>query len=132
MPKFNLKKLFKNNSTGYDMKGWLELADFLALDKETNKDVRSEATYFACLKIISESIGKLPLKLYHKTKKQGVIEAFDHPLYNVVRNRPNRFMTSTSFWSSLEYYRNHYGNGYALISGAGSEEQLVLLDSSKM
>lgn len=132
MPKFNLKKLFKNNSTGYDMKGWLELADFLALDKETNKDIRSEATYFACLKIISESIGKLPLKLYHKTKKQGVIEAFDHPLYNVVRNRPNRFMTSTSFWSSLEYYRNHYGNGYALISGAGSEEQLVLLDSSKM
>ena len=76
MPKFNLKKLFKNNSTGYDMKGWLELADFLALDKETNKDVRSEATYFACLKIISESIGKLPLKLYNKTKKQGVIEAF--------------------------------------------------------
>lgn len=133
MPKLNFKRFFKNsNSSGYDMTGWIELADFLGINKDMDKDVRSEATYFACLKILSESIGKLPLKLYRKTKNKGVIEAFEHPLYNIVRNRPNRFMTSTSFWSSIEYYRNHYGNGYALINGAGSEEQLILLDSSKM
>lgn len=132
MGKFNLKRIFKNNSTGYDISGWIELADFLGINKNMDKDVRSEATYFACLKILSESIGKLPLKLYQKTIKHGVIEAIEHPLYNIIRNRPNKFMTSTSFWSTLEYYRNHYGNAYALISGAGSETKLIPLDSSKM
>lgn len=133
MPKLSFKKWFRNmNSSGYDMTGWIELADFLGINKDMDKDVRSEATYFACLKILSESLGKLPLKLYRKTKKQGVIEALEHPLYNIVRNRPNRFMTSTSFWSTLEYYRNHFGNAYALISGAGNDEKLIPLDSSKM
>lgn len=126
---FNLKNLFKPKNTA-DLSEWIQLADFLGIDKNLDKDARSEATYFACLKILSESIGKLPFKLYRKTKKNGVIEALDKPLYNVVRNRPNRFMTSTNFWSTIEYNRNHYGNAYALIDGFGEKIQLIPLDSS--
>lgn len=119
----------KNNS---DIQEWIQLADFLGIDKNLDNDVRSEATYFACMRILSESVGKLPLKLLRKTKKQGVVEARNHPLYNIVRNRPNRFMTSTSFWSSTEYMRNHYGNAYNLIVNYGKKTKLILLDSSKM
>ena len=99
------KKLFSPKNQ-YDMVEWTNLADFLGLDKNLDDDARSEATYFACLKILSESLGKLPLKLLRKTKKHGVIEAKDHPLYNVVRYRPNRFMTATNFWSTTEYSRD--------------------------
>ena len=38
------------------------LLDFLGLS-DTKVDNLSEATYFACLKVLSEAIGKLPLKL---------------------------------------------------------------------
>ncbi len=126
-----LERFLRPKNT-YDMTEWLNLADFLGIDKNLDNDVRSEATYFACLKILSESLGKLPLKLLRKTKKQGVIEARDHALFNIVRNRPNKFMTSTSFWSTIEYFRNHFGNGYALISGYGENIKLIPLDSSKM
>lgn len=128
--KWEIQKI--SNSTGSDISEWLKLADFLGIDKNMDKDARSEATYFACLKILSEAVGKLPLKLLQKTKKDGVIEATKHPLYNVVRNRPNRFMTSTTFWSTNEYYRDHYGNAVSMIVGYGKEMQLIPLDYSKL
>ncbi len=121
-----------SNSTGYDKTEWFKLADFLGIDKNMDKDVRSEATYFACLKILSEAVGKLPLKLLRKTKKDGVIEATKHPLYNIVRNRPNRFMTSTTFWSTNEYYRDHFGNAVSMIVDYGANMQLIPLDYSKV
>lgn len=128
--KWEIQKI--NNSTGYDKTEWIKLADFLGIDKNMDKDSRSEATYFACLKILSEAVGKLPLKLLRKTKKDGVIEAVKHPLYNVVRNRPNKFMTATTFWSTNEYYRDHYGNAVSMIVGYGSNIQLIPLDYSKI
>ena len=128
--KWEIQKV--KNSVGSDMTEWLNLADFLGLDKNMDKDARSEATYFACLKILSEAVGKLPLKLLRKTKKDGVVEATKHPLYNVVRNRPNRFMTSTTFWSTNEYYRDHFGNAVSMIVDYGANMQLIPLDYSKL
>lgn len=123
---------FKKVKNTADLSEWYKLADFLGLDRNMDDDAKAEATYFACLKILSESVGKLPFKLYRKTKKHGVVEATDKHLYNIVRNRPNKFMTSTNFWSKMEEQRNHYGNAYALIAGYGDNLQLVVLDSSKM
>ena len=123
---------FKKTKNTADIGEWYKLADFLGIDKNMDNDARSEATYFACLKILSESIGKLPLKLLRKTKKDGVIEAIQHPLYNIVRNRPNKFMTSTTFWSTNEYYRSHDGNAVSLIVGYGEKMQLIPLDFSKL
>ena len=111
---------------------WTQLANFLGLDSRISKDERSESTYFACLKILSESVGKLPLKLMQKTPKQGVIDAKKHPLYNVLRNRPNKYMTSTIFKSTIEQIRNHEGDAFVLIDGGGSKTQLFPLDSKKM
>lgn len=128
--KWEIQKV--KNSTGSDISEWLKLADFLGIDKNMDKDARSEATYFACLKILSEAVGKLPLKLLQKTKKDGVIEATKHPLYDVVRNRPNRFMTSTTFWSTNEYSRDHFGNAVSMIVGYGKDMQLIPLDYSKL
>ena len=128
MKLFNIFK--PKNKTNLDE--WYQLAEFLGLDKNMDEDARSEATYFTCLKILSESIGKLPLKLMRRTKKQGVIEATDHPLYNLLRNRPNKHMTATTFKSTVEQIRNHWGNAFVYISGAGSEIQLIPLDSSQV
>lgn len=104
------------------------LLKFLGIDKN-NTECLSEATYFACLKVLSESIGKLPLKLLQHMPNNGVSVNRNHPLYHVLRERPNRFMTATTFWSTVEYNRNHYGNAYVLIVGAGKKTSLWILPS---
>lgn len=108
-----------------------QLIDFLGLTKTKGKAL-SEATYFACLKVLSESVGKLPLKLLQHKDNNGVITARGHPLYKVLHDRPNPYMTSTAFWSTIEQNRNHHGNAYALIKGAGSKTSLWILPSEEV
>ena len=52
-----------------------QLLDFLGI-ASTDTSHLSEATYFACLKVLSESIGKLPLKLLQSTPSKGIKEAY--------------------------------------------------------
>lgn len=92
----------------------------------------SEATYFSCIKVLSESIGKLPLKLLQYNDHNGVVNARRNPLYRILHDRPNPYMTSTTFWSTVEFNRNHFGNAYVLITGAGSKTQLWILPSDEV
>ena len=97
-----------------------KLLEWLGISPDTPKDKLSEATYFACLKILSESIGKLPLHMFRKTEK-GIIPSDKEELYNLLKLRPNPYMTSSTFWSTVEMNRNHYGNAYVWIRYKGLE-----------
>ena len=108
-----------------------QLIDFLGL-RGTKENALSEATYFACLKVLSESVGKLPLKLLQHNEDGGVITARGHPLYFVLHDRPNPYMTSTTFWSTMEQNRNHHGDAYAWIKGAGKKTTLWILPSDEV
>lgn len=83
--------------------------DISSVDKFTNE--KSEITYYTCLKVLSESIGKLSLHL--KDKDNNKIS--DHHGIYALKVRPNPFMTPTDFKKLMEYNRNHYGNAYAYI-----------------
>ena len=107
------------------------LLDFLGLS-DTKEGNLSEATYFACMKVLSEAMGKLPLKLLQYNDRNGVSVARRHSLYSLVHDRPNPYMTSTSFWSTVEYNRNHYGNAYVWIQGAGKNMRLWILPSNQV
>ena len=91
-----------------------QLLEFLGL-QDTRASALSEATYFACLKVLSESIGKLPLKLQQYTPEHGIRVARAHPYYRMLNERPNRHMAASIFWGTMELCRNHYGNAYAWI-----------------
>ena len=120
---------FRSKSASADPPRALEqLVDLLNLGGVSAEKL-SEATYFACMKILGESLGKLPLKLLRHDPDAGVISARGHPLYGVVGTRPNPYMTATHFWSTVEYNRNEYGNGYVWIRGAGSGLTLWVLRS---
>lgn len=103
------------------------LYKFLGIDPDNNERVLSEATYFACMKVLSEAIGKLPLKLLKYNDKNGVETARKHSLFNVLHSRPNPYMTATTFWSTVEFNRDHYGNAYVWIQGAGENLKLWIL-----
>ena len=91
-----------------------QLLDFLGLHN-TSADALSEATYFACLKVLSEAVGKLPMKIQQYTPEHGIRIAREHPFYRTLNERPNRHMTASTFWSTMELCRLHYGNAYAWI-----------------
>ena len=130
-----LKRAMKalKSDKSFNLDGWHELERFLGLDsKSLSKSELSNATYFSCLKTLSEAIGKMPLKILSKDENGGVIEERNHPIWNVVHNRPNRFMPASLFWSTMEYNRNHYGNAYAWIVGAGFGMELFPLPSQSV
>ncbi len=94
----------------------LEFLKMLGIDiGSISKDKLSEITYFTCLRLLSESVGKLPLKLYKDTNK-GLEKATDHNLYTLLKMRPNPYMTSSTFWSTVEANKNHHGNAYVYIN----------------
>lgn len=120
----NLRSTNKSQSIALN-----NLYKFLGIEPDLDESVLADATYFACMKVLCESIGKLPLKLLKYNEKNGVETARKHPLYSLLHDRPNPYMTSTSFWSTVEYNRNHYGNAYVWIQGAGRHMKLWILPS---
>lgn len=91
-----------------------QLLDFLGVHN-VHGEAMQEAVYFACIKVLSESIGKLPLKVQQFTPDRGIRVAREHPFYRMLNERPNRYMSASVFWTFMELCRNHWGNAYALI-----------------
>lgn len=104
---------FRSNRMPADMESE-ELLEWLGISK-TPKKILSEVTYFTCLKLLGETIGKLPIKYYQDTI-DGVKKATPDDTYDLLKNRPNPIMTPSIFWSTVENNRNHYGNGYVWIN----------------
>lgn len=74
-----------------------------------------EKTYYSCIKILSESVAKMPCELMQNTT-DGKIEATKNPLFDLIRTRPNPFMSGIDFWKCLEANRQHYGESAAFIA----------------
>ena len=109
-----------------------QLVDFLGISGTDSSEL-SEATYYACMKVLAESVGKLPLKLQKTTSAHGVQPQREHRYYRMLAERPNRYMGASTFWSLMEFCRNHYGNGYAYINASDPKKpQLWPLDPSCM
>ncbi|MCS4471107.1 phage portal protein [Clostridium botulinum] len=77
--------------------------------REGTSENLSEITYFTCIKMLSESLGKLSLKFYQETDN-GVIKINNNKVYSLLNSRPNPYMTPSIFWATVEFNRNHYGN----------------------
>lgn len=92
-------------------------------------DRSQEATYYICRKVMAESIGKLPCKVLEHQGDGGIREAHEHKLYDVLRNRPNPYMTATGFWSTMEALAQDYGNSFAYIERASrGQTRLWIMD----
>lgn len=87
-----------------------ELLEWLGIGEESKKAI-NEITYFTCIKMLSETMGKLPLKYYQQTEK-GKIRAEPDKTAWLLMNRPNKIMTPATFWATVEYNCEHYGNAF--------------------
>ncbi len=48
------------------------------------------------MRVIAETFGSLPLHVYRKTKN-GREKAVDHPIYKLIHDQPNQYMTSAVY-----------------------------------
>ena len=85
-------------------------------------------TYWACVKIIAQTIGTLPMMLYDVQKNGSQKLASDNPLYDILAFQPNADHTATEFWEGVGACLAVWGNAYALKLRSGSRiVGLVLL-----
>lgn len=67
----------------------------------------------AAVRVLSESIGALPLKVYQRTRGgQGRVEAWFEQVYRLLHDEPNREMTAIDLWSLIVTHLNTWGNAY--------------------
>lgn len=90
------------------------ILDFLGISQSDvnvkGKNALKVAVVFSCFRILTETVGKLPVKMYKDGKKTN-----DHYLYNLLKIRPNPLMSAADFWKAIEFQYNLSGNAYAFI-----------------
>ncbi len=98
----------------------------------TGKNSLQQATVFGCLRILSDTVSKLPIKIYKKDN--GVKKITDHYLEPLLKLRPNPYMSASDFWKCVEVQRNIFGNSYVAMEfdRKGKVRALYPLDSSQM
>lgn len=88
---------------------------------------------FSCVRVLSESMGMLPCRLYKKGKKGFNDLAVDHKLYDLLSIAPNDYMTSQEFWELLMVCLCLRGNFYAYkVYTFGEVAELLPLDPSSV
>ena len=112
----NIMDKIINRFRGSPTKGMTEedFAEWLGIGYRNKSELR-EVTYYTCMKILSETMGKLPIKVYEWKKKQGRVRADPDSTSKLLNGRPNPHMTPSIFFATVENNRNHFGNGYVWI-----------------
>lgn len=83
--------------------------------------LESSAVY-ACVKIISEDLGRLPFLTYERsTDHLSVEKAYAHPLFPVLKNLVNPEVCSGEFVEALSAHSLLCGDGYAEIQRVTSD-----------
>jgi len=86
------------------------------------------AAVYACVRVISEAVASLPLKIYayEGNDRSGSRAVHDHHLYNLLHHAPNPDMTSFSFRETMMMHLLIYGNAYAQIVRDGGGKVIAL------
>jgi HK97 family phage portal protein len=95
---------------------WLGLSGATASDVNiTPANARECPEVDACVGLIEDTIATVPLDLYQRVSEDERSRVPDHPLHELLHDRPNEWQTSAEFRQMMEGWRSVYGNAYARI-----------------
>jgi HK97 family phage portal protein len=83
--------------------------------KVTNNTALNCVPYFAGVRLISETIGQLPLIEYRRLEPRGKERATDRILYRLLHDAPNPEMSAISFKETMQGHLITWGNAFAEI-----------------
>jgi HK97 family phage portal protein len=91
---------------------------FIARGNAAQKSVTPDSalqlsTAWSCTRLLSETIGTLPLGMFIKDGSRGKEAAQDHYLYSLLHDEPNADQTAVEFWEGMVAGLCLWGNGYA-------------------
>jgi HK97 family phage portal protein len=99
-----------------------QLAAFLGGGRQTSAGVAvgehmalRNSTFFRSISLIATSIGMLPVHLMRRLPNGDTEEARDHPLFGVLKRKPNDYQTALEFKSQMQMAALLDGNAYALV-----------------
>lgn len=83
------------------------------------------APFFAGVRVIAEDVASLPLITYERLTR-GKRRATEHPLYPLLHDQPNPYMTSVSLRETLQGHALTWGDGFGYVvrNGAGDVTEL--------
>jgi len=87
----------------------------------TNQKALSSSAVFACVKIISEDVGSLPLFLYKRGTGNNRSVADNEPLYSVLHDAPNPDMHAMAFREAITAHALLGAGGRAKIERSGGK-----------
>ena len=93
------------------------------------------AAFYACVRVISQDIAKVPFKVYRESEVDGLTSikpARDHRLYDLLTVAPNDWTTSFEFRESQAIHAA-LGNSYAFLNRTLSGiSEMILLNPGKV
>jgi len=94
-----------------------------------NTAMQSAAVY-ACVQVLSQSVGMLPLNVYSGNMDSERTAARDHPLWPLLHDQPNDWQTSVEFFEMLVMSLCLRGNAYAYVlrTNGGRVVELIPLN----
>lgn len=95
------------------------------LDVHETTAMQSMAVY-ACVKVLAEAVGSLPMEVYTRLDGGGKALANKHPLYRILHNFPNPEMTALDFRETMMTHLLLWGNAYAEIERDVSGRPIAL------
>ncbi len=110
----------------------------LEMDKEKAMQL---STVFACVRLISETVGTLPCVVYRRESDQGKQADPDYPLYYLLHDSPNADFTNVEYFermtADLCLWGNHFseisrGVGGGIVSLTGLDPSLVCAGRTTM
>lgn len=77
------------------------------------------ATFWACVRLISQTIATLPIAVYQKRTDGGRDVAAAHPVHALLRDAPNADQTPVEFLEGMTAHILVWGNAFVEISRSG-------------
>jgi len=139
----NLKSLFIPNSQGnvylgttdaYNEQVMIPLQSGMTKNKFQNSDVDKVSVAMTCVKVLSNTFSRIPLKILdeYDTSNQNLKSDYR---YKLLYYSPDGLITGQQFWMALEFNRLLKGNSFARIkrdAGTGRIKSLELIPSNKV
>ena len=95
-------------------------------------DAEKVSAAVTCIKVLGDTISRLPINVYQSTNAGNLIDKKDYR-YDLLHFSPNGIISSQSFFAALEYNRNLRGNSFARIyrnRETGKVNKLELIPSN--
>lgn len=82
------------------------------------------ATVLACVRVIAEGVSQVPFRVYRRDADGGMGPAPEHPLFEKLYLRPNRFQTSFEFRETLMCHVLLTGAAYVFVNRVGRSREI--------